>query len=129
MIERETIQDSATTRILLRFQRMDDDGDLNCVWAAATETGRSWKNGRITPDRSWYTTCNIDDAWEFDSVPWARRFSKIVNRFKHLVSDGWEAEVVEVTDTTLKTRETKPRWPADAVEALADLGRDVADAG
>lgn len=136
MIERETITDATETFILLRFVRTDEDGKREVKWAASTTTGSRWKNGERVPNRAWFTIEDdqVNREWmrgphRFEDVSWARRFSKIVNEFKDMVEDGWEAEVVEVTDTTRKTREIKPKWPADAVEALADLGRDVENAG
>jgi len=136
MIERETVTDSSESFILLRFVRTGEDGKREVKWASSTEIGYRWKDGRRVPNRSWFTLDDRDVSRErmkgptqFENVAWARRFSKIVREFKDLIAGGWEAEVVEVTDKRLHTREIKPRWPADAVEALADLGRDVADAG
>jgi len=120
MIERRVIYDETDVKLVMRFAQENKKGEVvERRYAARRSAGGK---------HEWYVTLTPSRAYGFDDVAWARRYSKIVKRFKEFAEGahgkGWRTEVVEMTDRRVRTREIKQLYPVvDAIEALADLGR------
>lgn len=120
MIERKVLDHSSKKSIVMRFVfDGDDDYEPEVHWACSSGE---------PPKRRWYIGEDGDHfkMHSFKDVSWARRFSKIVDKFRAYVDDPeWRTEIVETTEESTITLTVERLWPLNAIEMLAKVGDDV----
>jgi hypothetical protein len=120
MIEHEVVSHEVDKKVVMRFVfDGDDDYEPEVHWCCSSGG---------PPKRRWYIGEDGDHfkMHSFKDASWARRFSKIVDKFRAYVDDPeWRVEILEATEEKTHTVTLERLWPLNAIEMLAKVGQDA----